>query len=255
MSTNFGPPQEQVDAQDDRSGAPSNVAGRPPSQGEPRWPATAAVLVALGLYLALPMHFKQLGPSWTFDLEQWTPPVLDLALLVALSLTAPRRHADETAWQRYAAVVLIAVVNIANVLALVVLVQALLSGGKTVTGQTLTGRDLLLPASFIWLTNIIVFALWYWELDRGGPDDRSAPRRREPDFLFPQMTTPGCTDQHWSPGFIDYLYVAFTNATAFSPTDTMPLTPWAKMLMLGQALTSFLTVALVAARAVNILSV
>jgi len=98
-----------------------------------------------------------------------------------------------------------------------------------------------------------VFALWYWELDRGGPDARRRPRHRQPDFLFPQMVTPACAGPRWAPGFVDYLYVSFTNATAFSPTDTMPLTPWAKMLLLLQALASLLTVALVAARAVNIL--
>lgn len=256
MSTDLGQTHKQVNANGDQGDGDqsSSSAWGQPSTGEPRWPATIAVLVALALYLALPTHFKQLGPTWTFGLEQWAPPALDLALLVALSIIAPRRHANEEAWQRYAAVALIAIVNIANVLALVVLLQLLLSGGKTAHGQILTGHDILPPASFIWLTNVIVFALWYWELDRGGPDDRSAPHHREPDFLFPQMSTPHCTDQSWSPGFIDYLYVAFTNATAFSPTDTMPLTRWAKMLMLGQSLTSFLTVALVAARAVNILS-
>src|SRR6202035_3904532 len=100
---------------------------------------------------------------------------------------------------------------------------------------------------------VLVFALWYWEIDRGGPDERSSPQHRQPDFLFPQMVTPGCASGNWSPGFLDYFYVAFTNAAAFSPTDTMPLTPLAKMLMLVQSAASLLTVALVAGRAVNIL--
>jgi hypothetical protein len=101
---------------------------------------------------------------------------------------------------------------------------------------------------------VIVFGLWYWELDRGGPSARHDPHHREPDFLFPQMATPGSARPDWAPGFLDYLYVSFTNATAFSPTDTMPLTPLAKSLMAVQSAASLLTVALVAARAVNILS-
>jgi hypothetical protein len=100
----------------------------------------------------------------------------------------------------------------------------------------------------------LVFALWYWELDRGGPRHRLIASTRGADFLFPQMVTPACATTGWMPRFVDYFYVAFTNATAFSPTDTMPLTPVAKMLMAVQSLTSLLTVALVAARAVNILS-
>ncbi|MBV9547646.1 MAG: hypothetical protein JOY61_25010, partial [Chloroflexi bacterium] len=105
----------------------------------------------------------------------------------------------------------------------------------------------------IWLTNVIVFGLWYWELDRGGPSARVRADHREPDFLFPQMITPAVAPADWYPRFWDYLYVAFTNATAFSPTDTMPLTVVAKSLMTIQSIVSLLTVALVAARAVNIL--
>lgn len=100
---------------------------------------------------------------------------------------------------------------------------------------------------------MLVFALWYWELDRGGPGARLRADHRHPDFLFPQMITPACAVAPWSPGFVDYLYVSFTTATAFSPTDTMPLTAWAKILMVTQSLASLLTVVLVAARAVNIL--
>jgi hypothetical protein len=105
----------------------------------------------------------------------------------------------------------------------------------------------------IWLTNVIVFGLWYWDLDRGGPATRLHENHRRPDFLFPQMSTPG-SGPNWTPDFLDYLYTSFTNATAFSPTDTMPLTAWAKLLMMVQSLASLLTVALVVSRAVNILN-
>jgi hypothetical protein len=112
---------------------------------------------------------------------------------------------------------------------------------------------LLLTGAAIWLTNVIVFGLWYWEFDRGGPLARAAGARPFPDFVFPQMTSPELAPVEWEPGFVDYLYVSFTNAMAFSPTDVMPMTRWAKLTMLTQSLISVMTVALVIARAVNIL--
>lgn len=212
-----------------------------PAASESRWPATLAVVLALALYVTLPDKLA-VGPRWIV-------PLLELALLVPLMITAPRRVHDEPGTRRLAAIVLIAIVNIANVGSLALLVHLLLtSGGKA------TGVQLLSSSASIWFTNIIVFALWYWELDRGGPTRRLQAVHGEPDFLFPQMVTPGCAHPSWSPRFLDYLFVSFTNASAFSPTDTMPLTIAAKMLFLVQAVTSLLTVALVAARAVNILS-
>jgi uncharacterized membrane protein len=174
--------------------------------------------------------------------------VLAAILLVPLSIAAPRRRPNEPRWQATAAVAIIALMNLANAGSLILLIHYLLHGTRA------TGGQLLVEALKIWLANVLIFSLWYWELDRGGPDERSSDDHREPDFLFPQMTTPACAPANWSPSFLDYMYVAFTNATAFSPTDTQPLTPWAKMLMLIQALISFLTVGLIAARAVNILS-
>jgi hypothetical protein len=191
--------------------------------------------------VTLPEHFV-LGPRWVI-------PALELALLVPLSIIAPRRTYDEAPWRRIAAIVLIAIINAANVASLVFLVRFLIGSGAKASGT-----QLLISSTEIWLTNILVFALWYWELDRGGPKHRMAASTRSADFLFPQMVTPICASPGWMPRFVDYFFVAFTNATAFSPTDTMPLTPAAKMLMAVQSLTSLLTVALVAARAVNILS-
>ncbi len=214
-----------------------------PAHKEARWPASVAVLAALALYVFLPEKLT-LGPTWLL-------PVCELALLIPLSVVAPFRRKDEPRWQRYAAVALIAFVNVANIVSLALLVHDLLQGKAN--GKQIEGAQLLVSSILIWLTNVIVFGLWYWELDRGGPDERSHPAHRQPDFLFPQMTTPHCTREHWSPTFMDYLYVSFTNAAAFSPTDTMPLTPSAKALMAIQALISLLTIALVAARAVNIL--
>jgi uncharacterized membrane protein len=204
------------------------------------------VLVALVLYVTLPNRLT-VGPTWLF-------PLLTILLLAPLSFVAPHRHGQEPSWQRAVAIGLIALINAANVASLVLLIYALLHGTKA------EGRQLLVAAVELWLTNVIVFALWYWEMDRGGPGARLRPSaaQDDPSFLFPQMQNAALSSTAksgvWRPAFIDYLYVAFTNATAFSPTDTMPLTPWAKMLMLVQSLASLLIVALVAARAVNILS-
>ncbi len=206
---------------------------------EPQWPAALAVTGALVLYMTLPERLT-LGPKWVI-------PALEFALLVPLMLKAPFRHREEARLVRFAVLLLIALVNLANVTSLVLLVHVVLSGGLT------SGRQLIFSAIQIWLTLVLVFALWYWELDRGGPTVRGHTDARAPDFLFPQMATPELKQPTWMPHFIDYLYVSFTNATAFSPTDTMPLTPWGKALMLVESLASIITVVMVAGRAVNIL--
>jgi uncharacterized membrane protein len=199
------------------------------------------VLVAIALYVTLSDHFT-VGPRWVV-------PVLEIVLLLPLMVVAPRLDKEEPGTRRAVAISLIAVINAANVASLALLVKYL-----TTRGATLTGLELLTSSAAIWFTNIIVFALWYWELDRGGPHRRNRSKTRHPDFLFPQMVTPECARPGWSPYFLDYLFVSFTNASAFSPTDTMPLTPAAKGLFMVQAVTSLLTVVLVAARAVNILA-
>ncbi len=114
-------------------------------------------------------------------------------------------------------------------------------------------EQLIVAGVLIWLTNFLIFALWYWELDRGGPGRRAAGHDGAPDFLFPQMTDDRIEPEGWRPQFIDYLYVSLTNATAFSPTDTMPLTPMAKSVMGIQSLVSLVTIGLIVSRAVNIL--
>src|SRR5262249_4693432 len=115
-----------------------------------------------------------------------------------------------------------------------------------------SGGALLASGAAIWATNVTAFALWYWELDRGGPAARALGRRPYPDFLFPQMTSPEVTPHDWEPAFADYLYLSFTNTVAFSPTDVMPLSRWSKMLMLLQSAVSIVAIALVISRAVNI---
>lgn len=221
------------------------------SRREPRWPASLALVAALVLYVALPakLIYSPFGVNQEF--ARWVVPALELILLVPLQFVSHRRRQAETTWHRWLSIGLIGLVNLANLGSLVLLVDKLIHGS---TRTSNLGLELIYSAILIWLTNVFVFALWYWELDRGGPGARSAPQHREPDFLFPQMVTPKAAPPDWTPSFIDYLYVSFTNATAFSPTDTMPLTEWAKLLMLVQSAASLLTIALVAARAVNILN-
>ncbi len=209
---------------------------------EPRWPAAVAVLVAAALFLTLPDALV-LGPPWV----KYLVPALELAVLIPLAVTAPHRHVNESGLRRKAAMTLTAMISIANTLALFFLVHELLYD----TG--VQGRSLLYGAFAIWATNVIVFALWFWELDGGGPPRRLAEPTQPRDFAFVQMTDPEVSAAGWHPRFADYLYVSFTNATAFSPTDTMPLTRWAKLLMMLQSTISILTLLLVAARAVNIL--
>ncbi|HEY7136317.1 MAG TPA: hypothetical protein VIB48_14750 [Acidimicrobiia bacterium] len=210
------------------------------SPGESRLPAAFAVVVALLLHVALP-HRLRIGPVWLL-------PGLELALLVPLIAANPSRMNRESRNLRALSIALIALVSAANASSLALLVHRLLRGGKA------GGRPLIYAAIAIWLTNVIAFSLWYWELDRGGPLARCQPEHRQPDFLFPQMTTPAAAPLNWVPQFVDYLYVSFTNATAFSPTDTMPMTSMAKLLMLAQSLASVTVVVIVGARAVNILS-
>jgi uncharacterized membrane protein len=222
-------------------GRDDEVAWGIQSHGETRWPALAAVLVAIALQLALPDSLiRGLG-------NRALIPSLEGILLLVLLTANPGRISKEESRLRIVGLALIALITVVNVISLIELIHALLYGSRA------GGRSLVYASVPIWLTNVIVFGLWFWELDRGGPAARQLPAHRRPDFLFPQMSTPGSAPG-WTPDFLDYLYTSFTNATAFSPTDTMPLTSWAKLLMMVQSLASLVTVAVVISRAVNILA-
>lgn len=211
------------------------------SHHEPRWPALLAVLAAIALQLVLPETLiRGLG-------NRALIPALEGALLVVLLIANPGHISTEQRRLRSVSVALISLITVANFVSLMELIHALLYVAKT------AGRPLVYSSVPVWLTNVIVFGLWYWELDRGGPAARQEPERRHADFLFPQMSTPGSAPG-WVPSFLDYLYTSFTNATAFSPTDTMPITAWAKFLMMLQSMAALVTVAVVVSRAVNILS-
>jgi uncharacterized membrane protein len=207
---------------------------------EPFWEAQLAVLVTVVLYVALPTRL-------TVD-PRWLVPSLEGVLLLGLAISTPYRHHTQSPVRRRVSIGLIALVTAVNFAAEGLLVHYLLKGGGT------GGRALVLSAAQIWFTNVAVFGLWFWEVDRGGPHMRTAPEPGPLDFLFPQMGSSERSLKDWRPAFLDYLYVAFTNASAFSPTDAMPLSKRIKSLMLIESIASFLTVGLVAARAVNILN-
>lgn len=207
--------------------------------GENRWPVAVAMVVAIGLQLALPDRLALQS--------RWLLPGLEFALLIGLIVASPVRLNRESVALRIASLTLAGLLSLANGWSASLLIVGLVRGTE--------GNDagaLLSTGAAIWLTNIIAFAVWYWQFDRGGPAARAHARRRLPDFQFVQMQNPDLAHPDWEPQFVDYLYLSFTNATAFSPTDVMPLSRWAKLTMLGQSLISLVTLALVIARAVNI---
>ena len=217
-------------------------AWRRETRGEPRWPVTISIIVAIVLQRLLP---DQLSMR---PLPLWLLPILEGGVLVGLAIANPVRIERRGVFVRWVSIVLILLISAANAASAVLLIREIITGHA---GSK--AGPLLASGAAIWATNVIAFALWYWEFDRGGPVHRAHGTFQYLDFLFPQMTVEDLTPPDWEPRFVDYLYLSFTNATAFSPTDTMPLSRWAKMLMLVQSAVSLATVALVIARAVNIL--
>lgn len=208
--------------------------------GEHRIPVAAFVAVAIALQVVLPSRYLG-GPRLVLV-------GLEAALALGLVAANPRRIDRSSRPLRGASLLLISCISLANAWSAVRLIDALVTGASGSNAPALLGSG-----AAIYVTNIIVFGLWYWEFDRGGPAARAQARRAHPDFLFPQMANPELAPPDWSTRFYDYLWLSYTNATAFSPTDIMPLSRWAKQLMMAQSAVSLVTVALVVARAVNIL--
>ena len=205
---------------------------------DPLWPGQLATFAALLLYLALPAALT-IGPGWPL-------PVSESAVLAALVIAA--RGGREARRRRKIAISLVLVATVANLVSLGLLTHYLLAGGHA------RGADLLGGGVIIWCTNLLLFAVLYWELDRGGPRRPAVTRApMAPDLLFPQMTARRYAASAWRPGFADYLYVSLTNQTAFSPTDTMPLTLRVKALMGVQGVAALITTGVIVARAVNLL--
>jgi uncharacterized membrane protein len=205
----------------------------------PFWEPQVVVGCAIALQLSLSEQVT-VGPYWLL-------PVLEGATLIGIVGASMHPQARDFPFRRHVAIAMIALVSAANIVSLVLLVNRLLQTSDE------NGHQLILSGIVLWCTNVLLFALWYWEIDRGGPAARVRGDRDFPDFLFPQMSDPRWAPKDWMPRLVDYLYVSLTNATAFSPTDTMPLTPTAKWLMSAQSIASLVTVGLVVARAVNIL--
>ena len=209
---------------------------------EPRWPALVALLAVGGLHAALPSSLAVAGPRW-----------LVMGIVMVLLIPAIIFHSSgQHHLNQVVGYILNAIVTIALIASLTLLLIAL-------SEHYLTPTQILRSAAALWASNILVFASWYWRLDGGGPHVRElTPGHTDGAFLFPQMTMHpeakiAAGEHEWEPNFVDYLFLAFNTSTAFSPTDVPVLSRWAKILMMIQALISLLVIALLAARAVNIL--
>jgi hypothetical protein len=200
----------------------------------------AAVLAAIVLTFLLPAQ-DRLGPSWLL-------PLIEAALLIALVVADPRDISRRSRELRAVSIALVAALVLSALWATGLLIDHLIHGGP----ETNSAGALLRAGSVVWVSNNIAFALLYWELDSGGAAARAYGMREDLDLGFPQQLQPAIARAGWRPRFLDYLYLGFTNATAFSPTDVMPLVPWAKTAMAVQSLISLAILALVVARAVNV---
>jgi uncharacterized membrane protein len=207
---------------------------------EPRWPMATAVLAATILFVGTP-HRGRI-PGW------WAGPLLQLVLLAVLIAQDPGRIDRRSPMLQRLMVSLLVVMTVGTVASVTVLAVDILAGVEGVTATVLLGRG-----AAIWFENVIVFSLWYWQFDRGGPAERAAGSAGPPSFAFPENATPELAPAGWRPAYPDYLYLAYTNATAFSPTDTLPVRRWAKLTMMVQSTLSLVIAILVIARAINVL--
>ncbi len=208
--------------------------------GESRWPMAAAVVAAIVLTILLPKNHRVL--------PEGVVPALEGVLLVALIVGDPGAIDRRSRQLRAISIALVFVLLLSALWATVRLIDVLITGGP----QTNSASDLLEAGSIVWTGNILAFALLYWELGSGGSAARAHKSGSVVDFAFPQQMNPELAPAGWRPQFVDYLYLAFTNATAFSPTDAMPIAPWAKIAMTVQSLISLAILGLVIARAVNV---
>jgi hypothetical protein len=218
------------------------------AERETRLEAAPAVAVVIVLQVALAVFSAMEGwTTWEFGWWMWLVPVpAEGAFFVISTWRRPHQALVELGIRREVGITLLAVASACNAFLVLSVIASLVSGRES------SGTHLLLKGATVWLTNVVLFGLWFWLFDRGGPVSRLGAKQPPPDFSFPQMENPELAAPGWRPTFVDYMYVSFTNSIAFSPTDAMPLNRWAKLLMLFEATLSAMVILLVAARAVNI---
>src|SRR5215468_12460913 len=215
----------------------------PAWRGERWWPVALAIVVVAGLHVILPTRYR-VQPAWV------VPAVL-FTLLAVLIAGDPGRIDRQKTWLRVITSAVIAFITLANLFAAVRLVVDILTNNKLYAKNP---AALLATGGVIWVTNVIAFSLWYWDLDRGGAAARAHRPQADPAFVFPEMQHTNYTPAGWVPKFADYLSLSFWTATAFSPTDVSAIRPWAKLLMMTEAGVSLVIGVLVIARAINILT-
>ena len=209
--------------------------------GEARWPMAIAVVAVMAMTLLLP-HTLVARPRWGV-------PLIEGLLLIAVIIADPGKIDLISKRARGLSITLIALLVATTLWCTTQLIIELIQGGPA----TQSGGALLAAGGIVWLSNCLSFGLLYWELDSGGPAMRAHGLPAHPDFAFPQQLDPQLAPEHWRPRFVDYMYLGFTSATAFSPTDAMPLRAWNKLAMMAQSAISLVLLGLVIARAVNVL--
>jgi hypothetical protein len=205
-------------------------------------PVALAILVTVALHVALPARYR-VNPPWVL-------PVVLLGLLAALIIGDPGRIDQQKTWLRATTSTVIALLTLANLVGAGRLVGDMITNNKLFANNAVA---LLATGGVIWVTNVIAFGLWYWDLDRGGAAARAHHPQADPAFVFPEMQHTDYTPPGWVPRFVDYLSLSFWTATAFSPTDVSAIKRWAKLMMMTEALVSLVIGVLVIARAINIL--
>lgn len=208
--------------------------------GELRWPVLFVTLLVITLQLLLPEKLSFVNLKVLC--------LVELVLVLVIFITNPTRITEHKKHIWILGLLLNTLMSVINILTLTRLVDLLINQGFT------NPIHLLFSGGNIWISNVIIFSLWYWEFDSGGAGRRAMRSREFPDFMFAQTENPGLAPQDWRPHYVDYLYLSLTNASAFSPTDVLPLARWAKLLMALQSVTSLFTVILIIARAINTLN-
>jgi hypothetical protein len=213
---------------------------------EPRWP----IVLTLGLFVVLTIVLRLVEPEHEGLRPFWLVPAIEIVLLGLIAAADPARVSGRRRWFRRGSITLVGLLTVIALVATAQLITDLIRGGNVTNSAT----SLLSSGVLIWFGNVMVFSLLYWLLDSGGPLARYLHERQYPDFAFTQQLSPELAPAGWRPHYVDYLILALTTSTAFSPTDVMPMARWAKLTMALQSLISLTVVGLVIARAVNVFS-